>query len=106
LDARVWVISHDTWLPELRQSFLKLARAIRKEESNEMRFVTHRIRGCAAMGGAYEIVGTMDDLDVLAQEGQWQRVRWRFTEANRSRRSITHWFTQEYATSRVNPRRD
>lgn len=88
--------SHDTWLPELRQSFLKLAKAIRREEPNEMRFVTHRIRGCAAMGGAHEIVGTMDDLDSLAQKRQWQTVRRRFTAANSSRRTIAHWFALEY----------
>lgn len=94
--ARILDFSRNTWLPELQSGFLKLATAIRTEDPSGVRFMTHRIRGCAAMGGANEIVGNMNDLDSLAADGQWLRARGRFRDANYLLRAITEFVASEY----------
>ncbi|MBC5815932.1 MAG: Hpt domain-containing protein [Candidatus Eremiobacteraeota bacterium] len=88
--------SRDAWLPELQTSFLKLASAIRSEDIDQVRFFTHRIRGCAAMGGAHEIVANMNEVNGLAGDGRWTTVRSRFRDANYLLRTIANWVTNEY----------
>ena len=94
--ARYLSFSKNEWLPELQSGFLKLASAIRTEDISGVRFMTHRIRGCAAMGGASEIVGNMNELDTLAAGGQWLRARGRFRDANYLLRTITEFVETEY----------
>ena len=88
--------SHDTWLPELQTTFLKLATAIRREKPSEVRFITHRIRGCAAMGGAHQIVSNMRALDALVDRLSWRQARGAFREANYFLRDIRAWVDVEY----------
>ena len=96
-DARGMLsFSRDAWLPELQSSFLKLATAIRAQDRAQVEFFAHRIRGCAAMGGAHDIVGSMIEVNGLAGDGQWLSARSRFRDANYLLRDISNWVTEEY----------
>lgn len=89
--------SRDSWLPELRTSFLKLAKAIRAEDAAQVAFFTHRIRGCASMGGAHDIVASMNDVKGLADDGKWLAARGRFRDANYTLRDISTWVAEEFS---------
>ncbi|MFN2528917.1 MAG: hypothetical protein ABR584_09410 [Candidatus Baltobacteraceae bacterium] len=87
--------SRHSWLPELRASFVQLATAIRAKDLEQVRFFTHRIRGCAAMGGAQDIVCGMNDVSRLASEGQWAPALSRFRHANYALGAIAKWVAHE-----------
>ncbi|MFN2529291.1 MAG: hypothetical protein ABR584_11315 [Candidatus Baltobacteraceae bacterium] len=79
----------------MQTSFLKLATAIRYEDVAQVRFFTHRIRGCAAMGGAHAIVTSMNDVADLAMNGHWLSARSRFRDANYDLAKIAEWVAHE-----------
>jgi HPt (histidine-containing phosphotransfer) domain-containing protein len=88
--------SRDAWLPELHASFQQLASAIHAQDDRQVEFFAHRIRGCAAMGGAHDIVGSMIEVSNLAKCGRWLSARSRFRDANYALRDISTWVADEY----------
>ncbi|HVA27478.1 MAG TPA: hypothetical protein VNF68_04825 [Candidatus Baltobacteraceae bacterium] len=94
--AEMLTFSKDTWLPELQDVFLKLGTAIRLKNAITVTFLTHRIRGCAAMGGADDIVAGMSEIDALVAKRRWIATRARFHDTNLLLLDLARWVAQEY----------
>jgi hypothetical protein len=73
--------SHGIWIPKLQSIFLQLAVAIRMENLAQLCSMTSRIRKCAVMGGAHDIVNAMNQIDSYARYGRWLAVRGEFRDA-------------------------
>ena len=88
--------SKDTWLPELHEVFFKLGIAVRRKDAAAVTFLTHRIRGCAAMGGADDIVAGMSEIDTLVAKRRWIAALARFHDTNLLLLDLARWVAREY----------
>ena len=94
--AEMLAFSKDTWLPELHEVFLKLETAVRRKNADAVTFLTHRIRGCAALGGADDIVAGMSEIDALVAKGRWIAANARFYDATLLLHDLARWVAKEY----------